>query len=403
MAKGERELLVALDVGTTKICCLAAEEGEEGLRVVGMGMVDSAGLRRGVVVNIESTVSAIIQAVQQAEEQCGEEIQRVIIGIAGSHIRSQKSHGVIALKHGEVTEEDERRVIEAARAINLPNDRIILHAIPEEYIVDDQRGIEQPVGMSGVRLEARVHIVTAGASAVQNLVKCVERANLEVEAVVLQPLASAEAVLTDEERQLGVALIDFGGGTTDVAIFLEGALRYTTAVGVGGQILTSDLTVGLRTTMSAAERLKVHYGCCLAPLVPREEYVEVPGLGNRPTRRLSRQVLAEILEPRVEELLEILNTNLERSQLKPRLGSGVVITGGSALLPGLLEMADQIFELPTRIGYPVKLPGLSEESYHPRLSTAVGLLLYGARYLYPAKERKARGAFGRIFEKIFGR
>ncbi len=403
MARGDKELLVALDVGTTKICCLAAEEGEEGLRVVGMGLVESAGLRRGVVVNIESTVSAIVQAVQQAEEQCGEEIQRVIIGIAGSHIRSQKSHGVIALKHGEVTEEDERRVIEAARAINLPNDRIILHAIPEEYIVDDQRGIEQPVGMSGVRLEARVHIVTAGASAVQNLVKCVERANLEVEAVVLQPLASAEAVLTDEERQLGVALIDFGGGTTDVAIFLEGAMRYTTAVGVGGQILTSDLTVGLRTTMTAAERLKVHYGCCLAPLVPREEYVEVPGLGNRPTRRLSRQVLAEILEPRVEELLEILNTNLERSQLKPRLGSGVVITGGSALLPGLLEMADQIFELPTRIGYPVKLPGLNEESYHPRLATAVGLLLYGARYLYPAKERKARGALGRIFEKIFGR
>jgi len=403
MARGDKELFVALDVGTTKICCLAAEEGEEGLRVVGMGLVESAGLRRGVVVNIESTVSAIVQAVQQAEEQCGEEIQRVIIGIAGSHIRSQKSHGVIALKHGEVTEEDERRVIRAARAINLPNDRIILHAIPEEYIVDDQRGIEQPVGMSGVRLEARVHIVTAGASAVQNLVKCVERANLEVEAVVLQPLASAEAVLTDEERQLGVALIDFGGGTTDVAIFLEGAMRYTTAVGVGGQILTSDLTVGLRTTMSAAERLKVHYGCCLAPLVSREEYVEVPGLGNRPTRRLSRQVLAEILEPRVEELLEILNTNLERSQLKPRLGSGVVITGGSALLPGLLEMADQIFELPTRIGYPVKLPGLNEESYHPRLAMAVGLLLYGARYLYPAKERKARGAFGRIFEKIFGR
>jgi len=373
MARGDKELFVALDVGTTKICCLAAEEGEEGLRVVGMGLVESAGLRRGVVVNIESTVSAIVQAVQQAEEQCGEEIQRVIIGIAGSHIRSQKSHGVIALKHGEVTEEDERRVIEAARAINLPNDRIILHAIPEEYIVDDQRGIEQPVGMSGVRLEARVHIVTAGASAVQNLVKCVERANLEVEAVVLQPLASAEAVLTDEERQLGVALIDFGGGTTDVAIFLEGAMRYTTAVGVGGQILTSDLTVGLRTTMSAAERLKVHYGCCLAPLVSREEYVEVPGLGNRPTRRLSRQVLAEILEPRVEELLEILNTNLERSQLKPRLGSGVVITGGSALLPGLLEMADQIFELPTRIGYPVKLPGLNEESYHPRLATAVAV------------------------------
>ncbi len=403
MVKDDIEPIVALDIGTTKICCLVAVEKESGLQVLGMGMVGSAGLRRGVVVNIESTVSAIVQAVQQAEEQCGEEIQNVIIGIAGTHIRSQKSNGVIPLKYGEVTEEDEQRVIEAARAINLPNDRIILHAIPEEYIVDDQRGIEQPVGMSGVRLEAKVHIVTAGSSAVQNLIKCVEMAHLEPEAVVLQPLASAEAVLTEEEKQLGVALIDFGGGTTDIAIFLEGAMRYTTAVGVGGQILTSDLTVGLRTTMSAAERLKLQYGCCLAPLVPREEYIEVPSLGNRPARKLSRQILAEILEPRVEELLEILNTELERSGLKPRLGSGVVITGGSALLPGLLEMADQIFELPTRIGYPVKLPGLTEEIYHPRLSTAVGLLLYGTRYLYPAKEHKARGPLGRIFEKIFGR
>ncbi|NPA48861.1 MAG: cell division protein FtsA [Thermodesulfobacteria bacterium] len=395
-------MIVGLDVGTTKVCCLAAEEVEGELRALALGMAPSTGLRRGVVVNIESTVNSILEAVRQAEEACGEEITNVVVGIAGTHIKSQQSHGVIALKGGEVTPEDVDKVIEAARAINLPNDRLILHAIPQEYIVDDQGGIEQPVGMSGVRLEARVHIITAGASAVHNLVKCVEKAGLEVDAVVLQPLASAEAVLTEEEKQLGVALIDFGGGTTDVAIFLEGTLRHTGAVGVGGQILTSDLTVGLRTTMSAAEKLKIHYGCCLAPMVPREEYIEVPGLGNRPARKLSRQVLAEILEPRVEELLEIINTELERSGLKPRLGSGAVITGGSALLPGLLEMADQIFELPTRIGFPRKLPGLPEEMYHPRLSTVIGLVLFGRNLGMERPKGIPKNPLKKIFE-LFGR
>ena len=395
-------MIVGLDVGTTKVCCLAAEEVEGEIRAVGLGLAPSTGLRRGVVVNIESTVSSILEAVRQAEEACGEEITSVVVGIAGTHIKSQQSHGVIALKGGEVTSEDVERVIDAARAINLPNDRLILHAIPQEYIVDDQGGIEQPVGMSGVRLEARVHIITAGASAVHNLVKCVEKAGLEVEAVVLQPLASAEAVLTEEEKQLGVALIDFGGGTTDVAVFLEGTLRHTGAVGVGGQILTSDLTVGLRTTMSAAEKLKIHYGCCLAPMVPREEYIEVPGLGNRPARKLSRQVLAEILEPRVEELLEIINTELERSGLKPRLGSGAVITGGSALLPGLLEMADQIFELPTRIGFPKKLPGLAEEVYHPRLATVVGLVLFARNLKRERPKGLPKNPLKKILE-LFGR
>ncbi len=395
-------MIVGLDVGTTKVCCLVAEEVEGELRALALGMVPSTGLRRGVVVNIESTVNSILEAVRQAEEACGEEITNVVVGIAGTHIKSQQSHGVIALKGGEVTPEDVERVIEAARAINLPNDRLILHAIPQEYIVDEQGGIEQPVGMSGVRLEAKVHIITAAASAVHNLVKCVEKAGLEVDAVVLQPLASAEAVLTEEEKQLGVALIDFGGGTTDVAAFLEGTLRHTGAVGVGGQILTSDLTVGLRTTMSAAEKLKIHYGCCLAPMVPREEYIEVPGLGNRPARKLSRQVLAEILEPRVEELLEIINTELERSGLKPRLGSGAVITGGSALLPGLLEMADQIFELPTRIGFPQKLPGLPEEVYHPRLSTVIGLVLFGRNLGMERPKGIPKNPLKKILE-LFGR
>ena len=395
------EKLVALDIGTTKICCLVAEELEGELRVIGKGMADSVGLRRGVVVNIESTVNSIVQAVQQAEENAGEEITGVVVGIAGTHIRSQESHGVIALKRQEVTPEDIERVIEAAKAINLPNDRVILHALPQEFIVDDQGGIEQPVGMSGVRLEAKVHIITVAKSALENLIKCIEKSNYTVEAVVLQPLASAEAVLTEEEKQLGVALIDFGGGTTDVAVFLEGTLRYVSSVGVGGQILTSDLTVGLRTTMSAAEKLKINYGCCLAPLVPREEYIDVPGLGNRPARKLSRQVLAEILEPRVEELLEIINTELENSGLKPRLGSGVVITGGSSLLPGLVEMADQIFELPTRVGYPRKLPGLEIDD--PRFSTAVGLLLYAQRYLRREIPRRPKSPISKIYQWIFGR
>ena len=398
----DNEIFVALDVGTTKVCCLVVEAVGKELRAIGLGMAESEGLRRGVVVNIESTVNSIFEAVRQAEESSGEEIDRVIVGIAGSHIRSQQSHGVIALKSGEVTEEDVERVIEAAKAINLPNDRLILHAIPQEFIVDDQGGIEQPVGMSGVRLEAKVHIVTAAASTVQNLIKCVERAGLEVDMVILQPLASAEAVLTDEERQLGVALIDFGGGTTDLAIFLDGTLRHTAAVGVGGQILTNDLTIGLRTTTSAAEKLKINHGCCLSPLVPPDEYVEVPGLGSRPSRKLSRQVLAEILEPRVEELLEIINTELERSGLKPRLGSGAVITGGSSLLPGLVEMADQIFDLPTRIGYPRKLPGLAEEVYHPRLATAVGLVLYAQKYLPHPPRRRQKSPFIDLIRGILG-
>ena len=397
----DNELFVALDVGTTKVCCLVAEDIDGELRAIGLGLSDSEGLRRGVVVNIESTVNSIAEAVRQAEDISGEEIDRVIVGIAGTHIRSQQSHGVIALKSGEVTEEDVERVIEAAKAINLPNDRLILHAIPQEFIVDDQGGIEQPIGMSGVRLEAKVHIVTAASSTVQNLIKCVEKAGLEVDMVILQPLASAEAVLTEEERQLGVALVDFGGGTTDLAIFLGGTLCYTTAVGVGGEILTNDLTIGLRTTTSAAEKLKVDYGCCIPQLVPAEEYVEVPGLGTRPSRKLSRQVLAEILEPRVEELLEIINTKLEQSALKPRLGSGAVITGGSSLLPGLIEMADQIFELPTRIGFPQKLPGLEEEVYHPRLATAVGLILYARKYLPQPLRRRPKSQFLNLFKRFW--
>ncbi|WP_297058947.1 cell division protein FtsA, partial [Thermosulfurimonas sp.] len=298
--------------------------------------------------------------------------------------------------------EDVERVLEAARAVTLSEDRIILHVLPQEYSVDRQSGILHPVGMSGVRLEARALLVEASASAVQNLLKCANWAGLEVSAVVLQALASAEAVLTPEEKELGVALIDFGGGTTDIAVFAEGSLRYTASVPVGGDLLTTDLTVGLKAPRAAAERIKETYGVCLPELVENDETLEVPSLGQKPPRRISRRILAEILEPRVQELLEILNTNLEHSGLKGRLSAGVVITGGSALLAGLPEFAEQIFELPVRIGYPARLSGLGEEVNHPRLSTAVGLLLYADRYLNVSSEKTSSEGLMAKVKKILG-
>ncbi len=398
----ERTLLAALDVGTSKICCLIGEKKGEELSVLGVGLAPAQGLRKGVVINIEEAGHGIAQACKEAESQAYEEVRRVVTGIAGSHIESRVSQGVIALKEGEVRAEDVERVLEAARAVSLPQDRVILHVLPQEYSVDHQTGILQPVGMSGVRLETKALLVEASASAVQNLVKCVSQAGLEVVAVVLQALASAEAVLTQEEKELGVALIDFGGGTTDVAVFVEGSLRYTASVPVGGDLLTTDITVGLRTPRAAAEKLKETHGVCLPELVDEDEVLEVPSLGQKPPRKMSKKVLAEILEARVLELLEILNTNLEHSGLKKRLSSGVVITGGSALLQGLPEFAEQIFELPVRIGYPVKLSGLGEEVNHPRLATAVGLLLYAAKYLEISPEESPPESWLDKFKKILG-
>ncbi len=377
----EKQLLAAVDVGTSKICCLIGQKEEAEITALGIGLSPAQGLRKGVVINIEEASRTIAEAFREAEGQAYEEVRQVITGIAGSHIESLISHGVIALKEGEVRPEDVERVLEAARAVTLSQDRVILHVLPQEFSIDNQTGILQPIGMSGVRLEVKAHLITASASAVQNQIKCLSGAGLEVQAVILQALASAEAVLSPEEKELGVALVDFGGGTTDLAVFLEGSLRYTASIPVGGDLLTSDLTVGLRTPRWAAERLKEEHGVCLPELVDPEEVLEVPSLGQKPPRRLSKRLLAEILEPRVQELLEIINTNLEHSGLKKRLSSGVVFTGGSALLRGLPEFAEQIFELPVRIGYPMKLSGLSEEVHHPRISTAVGLLLYAAKYL----------------------
>jgi len=398
-----RRLLAALDVGTSKICFLIGEKREAELAALGLGMVPAQGLRKGLIVNIEEVARGIREARGEAEAQAYEKVSQVITGVAGSHIESQLSTGVIALKEGEVREEEVERVLEAARAVTLPPDRIILHVLPQEYSVDHQSGILQPLGMSGVRLEVKALLVKASAWAVQNLVKTIETAGLSVSGVVLQVLASAEAVLTEEERELGVALIDFGGGTTDVGVFLEGTLRYTSSIPVGGDLLTSDLTVGLRTPRREAEVLKEKYGVCLPELAPPDEEIEVPALGDRAPRRLSRRVLAEILEPRVQELLEIINTNLVHSGYKSRLSSGVVLTGGSSLLTGLPELAEQILELPVRVGYPKKLAALSEEVNHPRLATAVGLFLYAARYLdFPFEEPAEESGLFQKIKKFLG-
>ena len=394
------DIIVGLDIGTTKICALVGVVGEEGVEVVGVGTHPSVGLRKGVVVNIESTVNSIQRAIEEAELMAGCEISQVLIGIAGSHIKGFNSHGVIAIKGEEVTEEDIERVIDAAKAVAIPLDRELIHCLPQEYIVDDQSGILDPVGMTGVRLEARVHIVTGAVTAAQNLIKCANRAGLDVEDIVLQPLASAYATLTDEEKDLGVALIDFGGGTTDLAIFTDGTIKHTSVLGLGGNNLTNDIAVGLRTPTTEAEKIKIRFGSCLTSYVKKDEMIEVPSVGGRKPRLLSRHILAEILEPRVEEILTLLDQEIKRTEYKELLASGVVITGGSAWLPGMAEMADQIFDLPTRIGFPKGITGLTDIVNGPQFATAVGLLLYGVQCV-PRKKFRIRD--GNIFNRVTNR
>ncbi len=377
MAVPPYDIVVGLDIGTTKICAVVGEMGEDSIEIIGVGTHPSIGLRKGVVVNIDSTVNSIRKAVEEAELMAGCEISSVFIGIAGSHVKGFNSHGVIAVKGEEITEEDVARVIDAAQAVAIPMDREIIHVLPQEYIVDDQDGILDPVGMMGVRLEAKVHIVTGAVTAAQNLIKCANRAGLEVEDIVLQPLASAQAVVTDEEREIGVALIDFGGGTTDLAILSEGAIKHTAVLGLGGNNLTYDISVGLRTPMNDAEKIKIRYGTCLVSMCKRDEMIEVPSVGDRRPRQLSRHILAEIIEPRVEEIFSLLDQEIQRTKLKELLASGIVITGGSALLPGICEMADQIFQLPSRVGYPKGISGLVDVVNSPQYATAIGLVLYG--------------------------
>ena len=380
MSRDERgELLVGLDIGTTKICAVVAEVDDRQVKVIGVGRSPSVGLRRGVVVNIESTVESIRRAVDEAEQMADCEIGAVYVGIAGSHIKGFNSHGLIPIRSGEIRQDDIDRVVDAARAVPVPPDQEIIHVLPQEFIVDGQTDIQDPIGMTGVRLEADVHIVTGSVTAVHNIIKCCNRAGLNVADVVLEPLASAEAVLTREEMELGVGMLDIGGGTSDLAVFAGGTIKHTFVLGLGGHNLTNDLSVGLRTPLKEAERLKEEYGCALASLIDKDQIIEVPSVGGRKSRRLSRRVMGEILEPRVEEMLTLVNQELSDSRYKEMVNAGLVLTGGTALLENMEDLAEQIFDLPVRIGYPENIEGLSEMVDSPQWATAVGLLIYGLR------------------------
>jgi len=395
---------LVVDVGTTKICALVGEVKGNEQWVTGIGVVPSSGLKKGTIINLEEATISIKQAIEKALAQAKQTPQVVLASIAGSHVRTWKGMGVVVLKNREVTPEDVNEVIQAAQSIDLSQDQVVLHVIPQEFVVDNLRGIQHPIGMSGVRLEAHVQLITAQRSQVQNLLRCFENLGIEISAVIYQGLASAEAVLTPEERELGVLIIDLGGGTTDFAVIQENVLKFVGSIPVGGENLTYDISVGFRTTKTEAERIKIEKGVCLKELVDDQEEVEVPGVGARPSRRVSRKVLAEILELRVKELLELIDQTLSKNVDKGLLTAGAVLTGGSALLPGLIYLTDQILDLPTRIGYPISLKGLGEEINHPQFSTAVGMLIYAFQNyaVEEGKPSKNKGLFQRIKNFIKG-
>ena len=396
------EIIVGLDIGTTKICAVVGEIQPGTIEIIGIGSHPSEGLRKGVVINIEKTVNSIKEAIEEAETMAGCEISSVYAGIAGGHIKGFNSHGVIALKDKEVTRKDIDRVIEAASAVAIPMDREIIHVLTQEFIVDEQDGIVDPLGMSGVRLEAKIHIVTGAVTSAQNIIKCANRAGLDVCDIVLESLASNEAVLAEEERNLGVALIDFGGGTTDMAVFSKGAIKHTSVLALGGDNLTYDVSIGLRTPRLEAEKIKIKYGCAVSSMIGKDETIEVPGVGGRHPRVLSRQILGEILEPRVEEMFTLIHNELIRSGYDTMVNSGVVITGGSAELAGVAEIAEQIFNVPSRTGYPQGVNGLIEVVNKPMYATAVGLVLYGAQRIKEGKKFRIRdnNIFGRVMERM---
>jgi cell division protein FtsA len=374
-----RNLLAGLDVGTSKVCALVAEAADDGsIGLLGYGIVPCTGLRKGVVVNIEATVEAIRAAVAEAEKSSGARVGAAVVGVAGAHIRGLNSHGIVAVRGGEVSGRDVERVIDAARAVAIPLDRQVLHILPQQFAVDDQEGVRDPVGMAGVRLEARIHIVTAAQSYGQNLNKCCERAGITPGELIFEPLASADAALFPEERELGVALIDIGGGTTDVVVFLNGAVMHTAVLPIGGNHLTGDVAAGLRTPLSDAERLKISHGVATNLVVGRDEMVQVPGVGGREPRVIARKILGEILEPRMEEIFSMAQRELMRSGVADSLASGVVLVGGTSLLEGTQELAERIFNLPVRRGLPINLKGMPEELMKPMYTTAAGLMLHAA-------------------------
>lgn len=376
--KEQKNLIVGLDIGTSKIVAIVAEVLPEGrLEIIGMGQAPSRGLKKGVVVNIESTVNAIQRALEEAELMADCKIREVYTGIAGSHIRSINSHGMVAIKDKEVGQSDVDRVIETARAVIIPTDQQVLHILTQEFIIDGQEDVREPLGMSGVKLEVKVHIVTGAISAAQNIIKCVRRCGLEVRDLILQPLASSMAVLSEDEKDLGVCLVDIGGGTTDIAVFTGGAIRHTSVIPIAGDQITNDVAMALRTPTADAEDLKVKYGCALRQLANAKEMIEVLGVGDRPARQLSRQTLAEVIEPRVEELYSLVQAELRRSGFEELLSSGIVITGGSSAMEGMAELGEEVFHMPVRLGMPQYVGGLAEVVRNPRFATGVGLLLAG--------------------------
>ena len=381
----DKKMIVGLDIGTSKVVAIVGEIGPEGqIEIVGIGSHPSKGMKKGVVVNIESTVQSIQRAVEEAELMAGCQIHSVYVGIAGSHIRSLNSHGIVAIKDREVYAHDLERVIDAAQAVAIPADQKILHILPQEYVIDNQEGIKEPLGMSGVRLEAKVHLVTCAVNAAQNIEKCIRRCGLEVEEIILEQLASSYSVLTDDERELGVCLVDIGGGTTDIAIFTDGSIRHTGVIPIAGDQVTNDIAMALRTPTQHAEEIKIRYACALTQLAGADETIKVPSVGDRAPRDLSRQALAEVVEPRYDELFTLVQAELRRSGYEDKVPAGVVLSGGTSKMEGVVELAEEIFHMPVRVGYPQSVKGLNDIVRNPIYATSVGLLLYGAEHYQEA-------------------
>lgn len=400
--RDERKLLVGLDIGTSKVVAIVGElSSDDRLEVIGIGSHPSRGLKRGVVVNIESTVQSIQRAIEEAELMAGCEINTVYAGIAGSHVRSLNSHGIVAIRDKEVSAGDVERVIDAARAVAIPADQRVLHVLPQEFIIDSQEGIREPIEMSGVRLEAKVHLVTGAVSAAQNIVKCVQRCGLTVEDIVLEQLASSYSVLTEDERDLGICIVDMGGGTTDIAVFCGGAIQHTAVIPIAGSQVTNDIAVSLRTPPQYAEEIKIKYACALSQLANADETIEVPSVGDRPSRRLARQTLAEVVEPRYEELFQLVREELRRSGFEELVAAGIVLTGGSAKMEGAVELAEEVFHMPVRLGVPQHVDGLSDVVRNPIHATGVGLLLYGREAIQTKADSAAsRRGVGSAFERM---
>jgi cell division protein FtsA len=398
-ADTQLQRIVGLDIGTNKVAAIVAEVNRDGeLEIIGIGTHNSRGLKKGVVVNIESTVQSIQRAIEEAELMAGCTIESVYAGIAGSHIRSLNSHGIVAIRDREVYAQDVERVIDAAQAMAIPADQKILHVLPQEYVIDTQEGVKEPLGMSGVRLEAKVHMVTCAVNAAQNIEKCIERCGLSVNDIILEQLASSYSILTDDERELGVCLVDIGGGTTDIAVFTGGAIRHTAVIPIAGDQVTNDIAMALRTPTQNAEDIKIKYACALTQLARADEVINVPGVGDKPSRELSRQALAEVVEPRYDELFTLIQAELRRSGFEDLIAAGIVLTGGAAKMEGVIELAEEIFHMPVSLGSPRNVAGLKDIVRNPVYATGVGLLLYG---LEREKEMPARG--GARKGGLFGR